>query len=58
MFEGMYANPVEVVYCRDCKFYNNHGLKDVCFDEDACHWNADEQPDEWDYCSAGERKEK
>ena len=52
------SDVVEVVKCKDCKFYNNHGMKDVVFDGDACHWNADEQPDPDDFCSAGERREE
>lgn len=45
-----------VVRCKDYKFYNNHGMRDVVFDHDACHWNADEQPDPDDFCSCGERR--
>lgn len=45
-----------VVRCKDCKFYNNHGMRDVVFDHDACHWNADEQPNPDDFCSCGERR--
>lgn len=47
---------VPVVRCKDCKFYQNHGLRDIVFDKDACHWNADEQPDPDDFCSCGERR--
>lgn len=50
------ADVAPVVQCKDCKFYNNHAMRDVVFDEDACHWNADEQPDPDDFCSAGERR--
>ena len=50
------VDAVEVVRCRDCKFYNNHGLKDACYDEDACHWSEVEQPNPDDYCSGGERR--
>lgn len=56
--EAPTVDAVEVVRCRDCRFYNNHAVKDVVFDSDACHWNADEQPDPDDFCSAGERKEQ
>lgn len=56
--EAPAVDAVEVVRCKDCKFYNNHALKDVVFDADACHWNADEQPDPDDFCSAGERREE
>lgn len=51
------VDAVPVVRCEDCKFYPNHALRDIIFDEDACHWNADEQPDPDDFCSAGERKD-
>ncbi len=47
---------VPVVRCKDCKFYQNHGLRDIVFDKDACHWNADEQPDPDDFCNCGERR--
>lgn len=50
------VDAVPVVRCKDCKFYNNHAMRDVVFDDDACHWNADEQPDSDDFCSAGERR--
>lgn len=50
------VDAVPVVRCKDCKFYQNHGLRDVVFDKDACHWNADEQPDPDDFCSCGERR--
>lgn len=50
------ADVAPVVRCKDCKFYQNHGLRDVVFDKDACHWNADEQPDPDDFCSCGERR--
>ena len=49
----------EIIRCKDCRFYPNHGYKkDVVFDKDACHWNADEMPDPDDYCSAAERREE
>lgn len=49
----------EIIRCKDCRFYPNHGYKkDVVFDADACHWNADEMPDPDDYCSAAERREE
>ena len=51
------ADVAPVVRCKDCKFYQNHGLRDIVFDKDACHWNADEQPDPDDFCSCGERKD-
>lgn len=50
------VDAVPVVRRKDCKFYQNHGLRDVVFDKDACHWNADEQPDPDDFCSCGERR--
>nr|DAP53176.1 MAG TPA: hypothetical protein [Caudoviricetes sp.] len=50
------VDAVPVVRCKDCKFYQNHGLRDIVFDKDACHWNADEQPDPDDFCSCGERR--
>lgn len=50
------ADVAPVVRCKDCKFYQNHGLRDIVFDKDACHWNADEQPDPDDFCSCGERR--
>lgn len=50
------VDAVPVVRCKDCKFYRNHGLRDIVFDTDACHWNADEQPDPDDFCSCGERR--
>ena len=48
------ADVVEVVRCRDCKFYqdNNGG-----YPHENCKWNIDETPDEDDYCSGGERRE-
>lgn len=50
------ADVAPVVRCKDCKFYQNHGLRDIVFDKDACHWHPDEQPDPDDFCSCGERK--
>lgn len=48
------ANPVNVVYCKDCVW------RDVDLDDlgqRGCHWNPNESPDDYDYCSAGERKD-
>lgn len=50
------ADVAPVVRCKDCKFYQNHALRDIVFDKDACHWNPDEQPDPDDFCSCGERR--
>lgn len=50
------VDAVPVVRCKDCKFYTNHAIRDVVLDPDACHWNADEQPDPDDFCSCGERR--
>jgi hypothetical protein len=46
--------PDAVVRCRDCKYWqdNNGG-----YPHQDCKWNANETPDEDDYCSCGERKE-
>lgn len=43
---------VEVVRCKDCKFYqdNNGG-----YPHPDCKWGNGETPDEDDFCSAGER---
>lgn len=36
-----------VVRCKDCIYYDSYEL---------CKWRQDEQPDEDDFCSVGERK--
>jgi hypothetical protein len=48
------VDAVPVVRCRDCKYWqdNNGG-----YPHQDCKWNANETPDEDDYCSCGERKE-
>lgn len=45
---------VEVVRCKDCKYYqdNNGG-----YPHPECRWSHGETPNEDDYCSYGERKE-
>lgn len=49
------ADVVEVVRCKDCKYWqdNNDG-----YPHQNCKWHMDETPDENDYCSSGERKEQ
>ncbi len=46
------ANVVEVVRCKDCRYYqdNNGG-----YPRPDCKWGNGETPDEDDFCSAGER---
>lgn len=45
---------VEVVRCKDCRYYqdNNGGYPNA-----DCKWCKDETPDANDYCSCGERKD-
>ena len=51
--KDMFPKMVEVVYCRDCKF------RTLPFEyPTGCHWNQDEEPEAWDYCSAGERRDE
>ena len=49
------ANVVEVVRCKDCKYWqdNNGG-----YPNQNCRWMKDETPDDDDYCSYGERAEE
>ena len=49
------ADAVEVVRCKDCKYWqdNNGG-----YPHEECRWGKDETPDEYDFCSYGERKEQ
>ncbi len=49
------ADVVEVVRCRDCKYWqdNNGG-----YPHEKCAWRDDETPDDDDYCSYGERIEE
>ena len=50
----LYPKFVSVVYCKDCKFWqdNNGG-----YPHPDCRWVRIETPDADDYCSLGERKE-
>lgn len=47
------ADVVEVVRCRDCKYWqdNNGG-----YPHEECRWGKDETPDGDDFCSYGERR--
>lgn len=49
------ADVVEVVRCKDCKYYqdNNDG-----YPHDECKWCKDETPNADDFCSYGERKDE
>ncbi len=49
------ADAVEVVRCRDCRYWqdNNGG-----YPHDECRWGKDETPDADDYCSYGVRKDE
>lgn len=53
--EATVADVVEVVRCKDCKYYqdNNGG-----YPHEMCKWRENETPDPDDYCSCGERKER
>ena len=48
----LYPKFVSVVYCKDCKFWqdNNNG-----YPHPDCRWVRIETPDANDYCSCGER---
>lgn len=52
--DGREEHFVKVVYCKDCKFYqdNNGGYPNM-----NCRWIDDETPNADDYCSYGERRE-
>ena len=47
------ADVVEVVRCRDCKYWqdNNGG-----YPHEECRWGKGETPDADDFCSYGERR--
>lgn len=49
------ADVVEVVRCKDCKYYqdNNNG-----YPHNECKWCKDETPNAYDFCSYGERKDE
>lgn len=49
------ADVVEVVRCKDCKYYqdNNDG-----YPHGECRWQTDETPNADDFCSYGERKDE
>ena len=49
------ADVVEVVRCKDCKYWqdNNGG-----YPHNECKWCGNETPDDVDYCSCGERMEE
>lgn len=43
---------VEVIRCKDCKYWENEEYQDgYCCESDSCHWDAD------DFCSRGEKKD-
>ena len=46
-------NVVEVVRCKDCKYWQDNN---VGYPSEDCRWTKDETPDADDYCSYGERK--
>ena len=52
--ECLNENYAEVVRCKDCRYWqdNNGG-----YPHEECRWWKDETPDEYDFCSYGERKE-
>ena len=43
----------EIIRCRDCRYYqdNNNGYPHM-----NCKWDANETPDEDDFCSGAERR--
>lgn len=53
--ECLNENYAEVVRCKDCRYWqdNNGG-----YPHEECRWWKDETPDEYDFCSYGERKEE
>lgn len=52
------APSIDVVRCKECKFWIGHISDDDGFDEglDECRWRDSEAPDADDFCSFGERK--
>ena len=56
------ASSIEVVFCKDCKWRHiepyhtdEQGLTRWLVD-DGCRWNEDEEPDDDDFCSYGEKR--
>ena len=49
------ADVVEVVRCKDCKYYQDNNN---WYPHNECKWHQDETPDADDFCSCGERKMK
>lgn len=49
---------VEVVRCRDCKYYQFADNRAFGMPVKRCEWTGFEDVDDDDFCSRGERKEK
>lgn len=49
------ANVVEVVRCKDCRYWQDN--QEGHYPNELCPWDKNETPDEDDYCSFGERRE-
>lgn len=53
--DALSADVAPVVHCKDCKYWqdNNNG-----YPHEECRWGYGETPDENDFCSYGERRER
>lgn len=52
----LFRDLVLVVRCKDCKWYIDNTTVEESLKY--CRWRTDESPDEDDFCSLGERREK
>ena len=53
------APTIDIVFCRECKYWIGHLADDDSFDgEDECRWRDSESPNADDFCSYGSRSEK
>ena len=53
MIESLPSAQPEIIRCKDCRYYqdNNDGYPHI-----NCKWDANETPDEDDFCSGAERR--
>lgn len=51
------ADVVEVVRCKDCKYYQFADNRAFGFPVKRCEWTGFEDVDDDDFCSRGERKD-